>query len=94
MAWFYNYDFNYREIELRENLVGTGFINPPDEKSEFNNRITVVGKFNEHHFAVKWWFVLNISIFRCFIWKTEIIMLKNYIFIGEIVSTTGFDAEK
>lgn len=45
----------YREIELRENLVGTGFINPPDEKSEFNNRITVM---------------------------------------GEIVSATGFDAEK
>ena len=33
----------YREIELRENLVGTGFINPPDEKSDFNNRVTVVG---------------------------------------------------
>lgn len=35
----------FREIELRENLVGTGFINPPDERSEFNNRVTVVGKF-------------------------------------------------
>ena len=34
---------SYREIELRENLVGTGFINPPDEKSEYNNRVTVVG---------------------------------------------------
>ena len=34
----------FREIELRENLVGTGFINPPDEKSEFNNRVSVVGK--------------------------------------------------
>lgn len=33
-----------REIELRENLVGTGFINPPDERSDFNNRVTVVGK--------------------------------------------------
>ena len=33
-----------REIELRENLVGTGFINPPDEKSDFNNRVTITGK--------------------------------------------------
>ena len=33
-----------KEIELRENLVGTGFINPPDEKDEFNNRVTVVGE--------------------------------------------------
>jgi hypothetical protein len=24
--------FIKKEIELRENLVGTGFINPPDEK--------------------------------------------------------------
>ena len=47
--------FIKKEIELRENLVGTGFINPPDEKAEFNNRVTVV---------------------------------------GEIVSTSGFDAEK
>ena len=36
----------YREIELRENLVGTGFINPPDEKSDFNNRVTVVGNIH------------------------------------------------
>jgi hypothetical protein len=34
----------FREIELRENLVGTGFINPPDEKSDFNNRVTITGK--------------------------------------------------
>ena len=47
--------FIKKEIELRENLVGTGFINPPDEKSDFNNRVTVV---------------------------------------GEIVQTTGFEAEK
>jgi len=32
-----------REIELRENLVGDGFMNPPDEKAEFNNRVTVMG---------------------------------------------------
>jgi hypothetical protein len=24
--------------------VGTGFINPPDEKSDFNNRVTITGK--------------------------------------------------
>lgn len=47
--------FIKKEIELRENLVGTGFINPPEEKSDYNNRVTVV---------------------------------------GEIVSTSGFDAEK
>ena len=35
--------FIKKEIELRENLVGTGFIAPPDDKSDFNNRVTVVG---------------------------------------------------
>lgn len=48
----------FREIELRENLVGTGFINPPDEKSEFNNRITVVGKIKIYKLCIKS-FVLN-----------------------------------
>ena len=36
--------FIKKEIELRENLVGTGFINPPDEKAEYNNRVTVMGE--------------------------------------------------
>jgi len=36
--------FIKKEIELRENLVGTGFIYPPDEKDEFNNRVTVMGE--------------------------------------------------
>lgn len=53
-----------REIELRENLVGDGFMNPPDEKAEYNNRVTVMGT------------LIRMTI------------------IGEIVSTTGFDAEK
>jgi hypothetical protein len=35
----------FREIELRENLVGTGFIDPPLHTSEFNNRVTVMGKY-------------------------------------------------
>jgi hypothetical protein len=47
--------FIKKEIELRENLIGTGFINPPEEKAEYNNRVTVM---------------------------------------GEIVSTSGFEAEK
>jgi hypothetical protein len=47
--------FIKKEIELRENLVGTGFINPPDEKADYNNRVTVM---------------------------------------GEVVSTSGFDADK
>ena len=33
----------FREIELRENLVGTGFIDPPLPTAEFPNRVTVVG---------------------------------------------------
>ncbi len=36
--------FIKKELELRENLVGTGFINPPDEKSDYNNRVTVMGE--------------------------------------------------
>ena len=36
--------FIKKEIELRENLVGTGFINPPDEKADYNNRVTVMGE--------------------------------------------------
>lgn len=50
-----------REIELRENLVGTGFIDPPLATSEFTNRITAMG--------------INL----------------NLNFVGEIVSTSGFD---
>ena len=34
----------HREIELRENLVGDGFMNPPDEKADLSNRVTVMGK--------------------------------------------------
>ena len=33
-----------REIELRENLVGTGFLDPPMQGSEYDTRVTVMGK--------------------------------------------------
>ena len=36
--------FVKKEIELRENLVGTGFNEPPDSKKNYTERIYVSGE--------------------------------------------------
>lgn len=69
---FYFISFVNREIELRENLVGTGFINPPDEKSEFNNRITVVGKLQNQSILII--LIYRWNCFRKWFWCREIVI--------------------
>ena len=79
--------FIKKEIELRENLVGTGFLDPPplqkieDEQTgeiimESDYRCTVLGKYKEHHF-----------------WKKMLTFWLFFAIIGEIVETVGFEAE-
>ena len=95
--------FIKKEIELRENLVGTGFLDPPplqkledpatgDIIIESDYRCTVLGKFaNHYHYAIPY------SPFHCMssgsFANSLFIFFFFFLVLGEIVETVGFEAE-